>query len=74
MKIDVCHCLINTSKLEKNHILLFLQSNGQLGALELERIHSFDEFSNTIEKIQNRPQFQEYIKDGVKLKKYDKEA
>ena len=29
----------------------------ELGALELEILHSFDEFSNTIEKIQNRPQF-----------------
>lgn len=46
----------------------------KLGALELEILHSFDEFSNTIEKIQNRPQFKEYIKDGVKLPKYDKEA
>jgi hypothetical protein len=36
----------------------------ELGALELEILHSFDDFSNTIEKIQNRPQFKEYIKDG----------
>jgi hypothetical protein len=46
----------------------------KLGALELEILHSFDEFSNTIEKIQNRPQFKEYSKDGVTLPKYDKEA
>ena len=46
----------------------------ELGALELEILHSFDEFSNTIEKIQNRPQFKEYKKDGVTLPKYDKEA
>lgn len=45
----------------------------KLGSLELEILHSFDEFSNTIEKIQNRPQFKEYTKDGVKLPKYDKE-
>ena len=43
-----------------------------LGALELEILHSFDDFSNTIEKIQNRPQFKEYTKNGVKLPKYDK--
>ncbi len=43
----------------------------KLGALELEILHSFDEFSDTIEKIQNRPQFKEYSKDGVKLPKYD---
>lgn len=46
----------------------------KLGALELEILHSFDEFSDTIEKIQNRPQFKEYTKNGVKLPKYDKEA
>lgn len=46
----------------------------ELGALELKILHSFDVFSNTIEKIQNRPQFKEYTKDGVKLPKYDKEA
>lgn len=45
----------------------------ELGALELEILHSFDEFSNTIEKIQNRPQFKEYTKDGVRLPQYDKE-
>lgn len=45
----------------------------KLGALELEILHSFDDFSNTIEKIQNRPQFKEYKKDGVNLPKYDKE-
>ncbi len=44
-----------------------------LGKLELEILNSFDEFSNTIEKIQNRPQFKEYNKDGVKLPEYDKE-
>lgn len=46
----------------------------ELGALELDILKSFKEFSDTIEKIQNRPQFKEYTKDGVKLPKYDKEA
>lgn len=46
----------------------------ELGALELDILKSFEEFSDTIEKIQNRPQFKEYTKDGVKLPKYDKEA
>lgn len=46
----------------------------ELGALELDILKSFQEFSDTIEKIQNRPQFKEYSKDGVKLPKYDKEA
>lgn len=45
----------------------------ELGALELEILHSFNEFSDTIEKIQNRPQFKEYSKDNVKLPQYDKE-
>ncbi len=46
----------------------------ELGGLELEILQSFDDFSDTIEKIQNRPQFKEYTKNGVKLPKYDKEA
>lgn len=46
----------------------------ELGALELEILHSFDAFSDTIEKIQNRPQFKEYTKNGVKLPQYDKET
>ncbi|MBA5850736.1 hypothetical protein H2684_05290 [Clostridium sp. cel8] len=45
-----------------------------LGKLELEILNSFDDFANTIEKIQNRPEFKEYNKDGVKLPKYDKES
>lgn len=45
-----------------------------LGQLELNILSEFDEFSNTIEKIQNRPQFKQYNKDGVILPKYDKEA
>lgn len=45
----------------------------ELGALELEVLKSFSDFSDTIEKIQNRPQFKEYVKDDVKLPQYDKD-
>lgn len=44
-----------------------------LGKLELKILTGFNDFSNTIEKIQNRPQFKEYSKNGVTLPKYDKE-
>lgn len=44
-----------------------------LGQLELKILKDFDAFSDTIEKIQKRPQFKEYNKDGVTLPKYDKE-
>lgn len=44
-----------------------------LGNLELDILKGFEEFSNTIEKIQNRPQFKQYNKDGVILPKYNKE-
>ncbi len=46
----------------------------KLGELELEILHSFEEFSDTIEKIQNRPQFKAYHKDGIKLPVYDRET
>lgn len=45
----------------------------KLGSLELEILHGFDNFSDTIEKIQNRPQFKKYTRDGVKLPTYNKE-
>lgn len=45
----------------------------KLGELELRILKDFDDFSKTIEKIQNKPDFEEYNKDGVKLPKYNKE-
>lgn len=45
----------------------------KLGKMELYILQSFSEFSDVIEKIQNRPQFKEYARDGVELPKYDKE-
>lgn len=44
-----------------------------LGQTELEILKGFVEFSDTIEKIQNRPEFKKYTKDGVSLPQYDKE-
>lgn len=45
----------------------------ELGELELTILKGFEEFSDTIEKIQNRPQFKDYEHNGVTLPKYDKE-
>lgn len=45
----------------------------ELGELELQILKDFENFSDTIERIQNRPQFKEYSKKGVELPKYDKE-
>lgn len=42
----------------------------ELGKQELNVIKSFDEFSDTIEKIQGRPDFEKYSLDGVDLPKY----
>ena len=44
-----------------------------LGKLELEILRDFEFFSDTIEKIQNRPVFEEYNKNGIKLPSYDRE-
>lgn len=44
-----------------------------LGKKELEILSSFDEFSNYIEKIQDRPEFKQYTKDGICLPKYEAE-
>lgn len=45
----------------------------ELGKLELKILNSFKEFSDVIERIQNRPKFKEVDVDGVKLPKYDLE-
>lgn len=45
----------------------------RLGQLELEILDSFQRFADVIEKIQNRPQFTSYAKDGVELPEYDPE-
>lgn len=45
----------------------------ELGEQELEIVHSFDQFSNLIEKIQGRPEFRPYDKNGIDLPKYEAE-
>lgn len=45
----------------------------ELGKIELKILQSFDKFSSTIEKIQNRPRFKKYDKNGIKLPTYDKQ-
>ncbi len=44
-----------------------------LGKLELTILNSFDTFSDTIERIKNRPYFKPYEKNGVTLPTYDPE-
>lgn len=44
-----------------------------LGKLELSILHSFDAFSDTIERIKNRPYFKPYEKNGVAIPTYDPE-
>lgn len=44
-----------------------------LGNLELEILKSFEDFTEVFGKIQNKPQFKPYSKDGVNIPKYDGE-
>lgn len=44
-----------------------------LGALELKILKSFEDFSNVFEKIQNKPEFKEYQKNGVNIPAYSGE-
>ncbi len=44
-----------------------------IGTQELEILSSFDEFSNTIEKIQGRPEFKTYNREGIDLPEYEAE-
>lgn len=43
----------------------------ELGCLELNIMNSFKDFADTIEKIHNRPEFEEIERDNVKLPKPD---
>ena len=45
----------------------------ELGKTELHVLRSFEAFSDTIERIQNRPEFKAYTKNNVQLPKYEKE-
>jgi len=44
-----------------------------IGKQELSILSSFDDFSNIIEKIQGRPDFKAYKKDGINLPDYEAE-
>lgn len=44
-----------------------------LGKLELDILVSFQKFSDTFEKLQNRPHFKEYTREGVSLPQYNSE-
>lgn len=44
-----------------------------IGTQELNILSSFEKFSNLIEKIQGRPVFKEYKKNGVTIPKYEAE-
>ena len=45
----------------------------ELGETELSILNSFTRFSDVIERIQNRPTFDEYKVNGVEIPKYDRE-
>ena len=44
-----------------------------VGAQELKILSSFDDFSNIIEKIQGRPEFKKYEREGIDLPEYEAE-
>ena len=41
------------------------------GSLELKILKSFEAFSDVFEKIQNKPEFKQYQKNGVNIPKYE---
>lgn len=45
----------------------------KLGTIELNVLKGFEDFSDLIEKIQNRPKFKGYQKDGIEIPEYDGE-
>ena len=45
----------------------------EIGTQELEILSSFDDFSDIIEKIQGRPEFKAYKREGIDLPEYEAE-
>lgn len=62
----------NVEKFEKENKTTSMDMD-KLGTLELEILHSFSDFSDTFEKIKNRPVFENYSRNGITLPKYDGE-
>lgn len=62
----------NMARFEKRNIETS-ETLDSLGKFELEILKSFEDFSKVFEKIQNRPEFKEYHKDGVTIPKYNGE-
>ena len=56
---------------EKNDVCVKLMDD--VGKQELEILSSFDDFSDLIERIQGRPDFKEFKKDGIDLPAYEAE-
>ena len=50
-----------------------VQLMDEIGRRELHILSTFDDFSDIIEKIQGRPQFKEYKRDGIDLPQYEAE-
>ena len=67
------------NKHEKNierfeeHNKMTTQKMDSLGKKELEILKSFERFSQSIEKIQNKPEFKAYKKESIEIPKYDSE-
>lgn len=70
----------SAQRIQENAIEKFEKRNTEttelmdaLGKQELEILNSFKQFSDLIEKIQGRPEFKAYDKEGIKLPEYEAE-
>ena len=67
-------------RMQEDAVALFTKRNSEttelmdsIGKQELEILKSFDTFSDIIEKIQGRPEFKSYTREGVNLPDYEAE-
>lgn len=63
---------------QEDAVALFEKRNSEttglmdsIGKQELEILSSFDDFSDIIEKIQGRPEFKAYTREGINLQEYE---
>ena len=70
----------SAKQIKENAVALFEEKNNavtelmdSIGKKELEILNSFDKFSNTIEKIQGRPEFQSVNREDIEIPEYEAE-
>lgn len=78
VKLKQANDTMKTAQQKKEHAVAFFKQENtkttalmdEIGKQELEILSSFEKFSDIIEKIQNRPEFVSFSREGIQLPEY----